>query len=186
MNITVETYRVLIEQEGFVVAYSSMELRSVKCRTRQTPDPRRGDEAVYWVLVLEAIAGLPVIEEIRLDAIQNQPTWKNSKDGAIAAVAALAPVIQRPPQSTSVLADGNYGDIIVSGGGATMTVAPLAIDITKITSGAATSGQLLTADGAGGVLYTTPSGFPLDFASNPGFVTIYDGATPYVIPIMVP
>lgn len=51
------------------------------------------------------------------------------------------------------LVDGDYGDVTVSGTGTVITIDALAVTAAKMSSGAATAGQVPIANGSGGVAY---------------------------------
>ena len=94
MNITIESYRVLFEEDGKTTGYGGMELRSVG--TAQIPqNERTRRDTVFWELVLEFTNG--TTRKIDLRSIENQPGWKGGEDGAKAAAAAVGTIVQAAP-----------------------------------------------------------------------------------------
>lgn len=129
MNVTLQAYRVLFEQEGNTEGFSGLELRRVSARQVETPNQLKGLGAVRWEVVLELVTGKE--KAYSIDAIENQPQWITKPD---------------PSEGAKLCAK----------------------DIGAIIQAAQTSGGSTV----------------LDFTTNPGYLTVYDGATPYKIPLL--
>lgn len=97
------------------------------------------------------------VVDIPLSAgVGSQKTWTNDQDGATIArnmFLAIAGVT-----GSNIVADGNYGDVTVSGGGAIWTINPGVVTAAMMDSGAAPLGDVPTADGLGGVVYAPQAG----------------------------
>lgn len=129
MNVTLQAYRVLFEQDGSVEGYMGTQLRKVSARQISTPNQQTGLGAVRWEVVLEQTDGKE--KAYPVDSIANQPQWITKPDPAVGAKLCAADI----------------GAII-------------------------------------GASQSTGGSAVLDFTTNPGYLTVYDGATPYKIPLL--
>lgn len=175
----------VISTSGRILSYTNstegwripgQDIRSVRIEPRRTG----GTEPDYWE-VSTFIASRPEpysfdLRTMPLNGAGRETGWTNTLNGARAAANTIMAIAGVP--SSALVADGNYVDITVSANGTVWTINDGVVTAVKIDSESSTSGDVLTADGAGGASWQPSAGGGLPPDGDYGDITVSaSGAT---------